>query len=86
MLEYTLNTVNCYGENLLHICAANDCLNIMKEILRKQDNHVIDRKNKFGWTPLMLAIRNRNIEIVKFLLEKNANVNKSTYLGEHGSK
>ncbi|CAK9830629.1 Ankyrin repeat and SAM domain-containing protein 6 [Anthophora retusa] len=80
--EYTLNMVNRYGENLLHISAANGCLNIMKEILRKQDCYkIIDRKNKFGWTPLMLAIRNRNIKTVKYLLEKNANVNESTYLG-----
>ena len=79
--EYTLNTVNSYGENLLHISAANGCLNITKEILRKQNSCVIDRKNKFGWTPLMLAIRNRDIQMVKFLLKKNANVNESTYLG-----
>ncbi|XP_076668062.1 uncharacterized protein LOC143368835 isoform X1 [Andrena cerasifolii] len=79
--EYTLNTVNSYGENLLHISAANGCLNITKEILRKQNICVIDRKNKFGWTPLMLAIRNRDIQTVKFLLKKNANVNESTYLG-----
>ena len=79
--EYTLNTVNSYGENLLHISAANGCLNITKEILQKQNTCVIDRKNKFGWTPLMLAIRNRDIQTVKFLLKKNANVNESTYLG-----
>ncbi|XP_076668064.1 uncharacterized protein LOC143368835 isoform X3 [Andrena cerasifolii] len=81
--EYTLNTVNSYGENLLHISAANGCLNITKEILRKQNICVIDRKNKFGWTPLMLAIRNRDIQTVKFLLKKNANVNESTYLDEY---
>ncbi|OAD54057.1 hypothetical protein WN48_08390 [Eufriesea mexicana] len=80
--EYTLNTVNSYGENLLHISAANGCLDIIKEIFRKHDCcHIIDRKNKFGWTPLMLAIRNRHIKTVKYLLQKNANVNESTYLG-----
>ncbi|XP_076245155.1 uncharacterized protein LOC143185787 [Calliopsis andreniformis] len=79
--EYTLNTVNSYGENLLHISAANGCLNIIKAILKKQDHRIINRKNKFGWTPLMLAIRNRHIETVKFLLKENANVNDSTYLG-----
>lgn len=82
LLEYTLNTVNSYGENILHISAANGCLNVAKEILRNQNSGVIDRKNKFGWTPLMLAIRNRDIQMVKFLLKNNANVNESTYLGE----
>lgn len=68
----------------MHISAANGCLNITKEILQKQDSyHIIDRKNKFGWTPLMLAIRNKDIETVKFLLEKKASVNELTYLGKH---
>ncbi|XP_076632884.1 uncharacterized protein LOC143347540 [Colletes latitarsis] len=80
--EYTLNTVNSNGENLLHISAANGCLDIIKEIFRKQDSrNIINRKNNYGWTPLMLAIRNRDIKTVKFLLEKKANVNESTYLG-----
>nr|XP_034196190.1 ankyrin repeat domain-containing protein 12-like [Osmia lignaria] len=80
--DYTLNTVNSYGENLLHISAANGCLGVITEILQKWDSHdVIDRKNQFGWTPLMLAIRNRDIKTVKFLLKQNVNINESTYLG-----
>lgn len=80
--DYTLNTVNTHGENLLHTSAANGCLNITREILWKENrSSIIDRKNKFGWTPLMIAIRNRDVETVKYLLEKNANVNESTYLG-----
>ncbi|XP_076658451.1 uncharacterized protein LOC143362302 isoform X2 [Halictus rubicundus] len=80
--DYTLNTVNSRGENLLHISAANGCLDITKEILQKENScNIIDRKTKFGWTPLMIAIRNRDVNTVKYLLEKNANVNESTYLG-----
>lgn len=79
---YTLNAVNNYGENLLHISAANDCFRIVKEILGQKKNcRVIDRKNKFGWSPLMQAIRNGNIDTVKMLLEKNANIDDATYLG-----
>ncbi|KAI4481526.1 hypothetical protein M0802_013972 [Mischocyttarus mexicanus] len=80
--EYTLNAVNNYGENLLHVSAAYGCNNIIKEILQKKENHkIINRKNKFGWTPLMQAIRNRNIDTVKLLLEEKSNVNDSNYLG-----
>ncbi|KAF7383762.1 hypothetical protein HZH68_014519 [Vespula germanica] len=80
--EYTLNAVNNYGENLLHISAAYGCSDIIKEILQKKEHHqVINRKNKFGWTPLMQAIRNRNIDTVKLLLQQKSNVNDSTYLG-----
>lgn len=75
--------MNNYGENLLHISAANDCFRIVKEILSQKKNRcVIDRKNKFGWTPLMQAIRNGNIDTVKMLLEKNANIDDATYLGK----
>ncbi|KAL6429066.1 hypothetical protein ACFW04_008097 [Cataglyphis niger] len=79
---YSLNAVNSYDENLLHISAANDCFRIVKEILNQKENyHVIDRKNKFGWTPLMQAVRNGNIDTVKLLLKKDVEVNKVTYLG-----
>ncbi|KAL2737773.1 ankyrin repeat and ELMO domain-containing protein D-like [Vespula squamosa] len=80
--EYTLNAVNNYGENLLHVSAAYGCSDIIKEILQKKEHRqVINRKNKFGWTPLMQAIRNRNIDTVKLLLQQKSNINDSTYLG-----
>ncbi|XP_029155537.1 uncharacterized protein LOC114928480 [Nylanderia fulva] len=79
---YTLNAVNNYDENLLHTSAANDCFRIVKEILSQKENcRVIDRKNKFGWTPLMQAIRNRNIDTVTLLLEKGTKIDQVTYLG-----
>lgn len=83
LIGYTLNAVNNYDENLLHISTANGCNRIVREILNRKENcRIIDRKNKFGWTPLMQAIRNGNIDTVKLLLEKNADVNQMTYLGK----
>ncbi|XP_014484235.1 PREDICTED: uncharacterized protein LOC106749372 isoform X3 [Dinoponera quadriceps] len=81
---YNLNTVNSYGENLLHVSAANGCYEITKTILdREKSRRAVDRKNKFGWTPLMQAIRNGDIDTVKLLLEKKSNVDESTYLDEY---
>lgn len=78
--------MNNYDENLLHISAANGCYEIARKILEwKESCRVIDRKNKFGWTPLMQAIRNGDIDTVKLLLEKNSSVNQSTYLGKENS-
>lgn len=80
---YNLNTVNNYDENLLHISAANGCYEIAKKILDRQKScRIINRKNKFGWTPLMQAIRNGDVDTVKLLLDKNSSVNESTYLGK----
>lgn len=68
---------------MLHVSAANGCYEIAKKILDWKSNcPIIDRKNKFGWTPLMQAIRNGDIDTVKLLLENNSNVNESTYLGK----
>ncbi|EZA58292.1 hypothetical protein DMN91_006004 [Ooceraea biroi] len=79
---YSLNTVSNYDENLLHTSAANGCSEIVKEILNQKKNcRIVDRKNKFGWTPLMQAIRNGNVDTVKLLSEKNASVGELTYLG-----
>ena len=80
MVEVSLKTVNNYGENLLHVVAANGCSRIVKEILEKEICD-INRKNVFGWTPLMQAIRNGKIDCVKILLANGANITEATYLG-----
>lgn len=75
--------MNNYDENLLHISAANGCYEITKAILDQEKNRrAVDRKNKFGWTPLMQAVRNGDMDTVKLLLEKKCNVDESTYLGK----
>lgn len=75
--------MNSYDENLLHVSAANGCYEIVKTILDQgKGRDAVDRKNIFGWTPLMQAIRNDDIDTVKLLLEKKSNVDQSTYLGK----
>lgn len=61
--------------------AANDCVDILKCILQKYDAQHLEKKNSFGWTPLMQAVRNESTETVKFLLSKNVVVNDFSYLG-----
>ena len=77
----SLNTVNNYGENLLHIGAANGCSRIIREILKREKICSLDRRNLFGWTPLMQAIRNGKIDCVKILLANGASAAESNYLG-----
>lgn len=61
--------------------AANDCVDILKCILQKCDTKYLEKKNSFGWTPLMQAVRNENSEMVNFLLSKNVIVNDFSFLG-----
>ncbi|XP_043278082.1 ankyrin repeat and SAM domain-containing protein 3-like isoform X1 [Venturia canescens] len=79
--HYSLDTVNNYGDDLLHVTAANGCYFVIKEILKKHDDCDIDKRNDNGWSPLMLAIRNGNVESVKLLLDNGCNPEQSTYQG-----
>ncbi|KAJ8672485.1 hypothetical protein QAD02_003744 [Eretmocerus hayati] len=79
--NYSLNVVNRYKENIVHTSAVNNCIEIMKCILQYHENYCLERKNAFGWTPLMQAIRNENFEMVQFLLERGVAVNDFSFLG-----
>ena len=51
------------------------------EVKRHIEQHASDidteQTNENGFTPLALAIKNRNLEVVKYLISKGANVNSS---------
>lgn len=79
---YSLNVVNRYKENIVHLSAANNCTEILKCILDQHDKCCLERKNSFGWTPLMQAVRNENTEMVKFLLSFGVHVNDFSFLGK----
>ena len=66
----------------MHVSAANNCTEIIKYILQNHDKNCLNHKNAFGWTPLMQAIRNQNLEMVKLLLHSNVIVNDFSFLGE----
>jgi hypothetical protein len=54
----------------------------MIELLLSQGGANIDIQDGMGWTPLMLAVRTRNIQLVRLVLEKGANVGKRSAHGE----
>jgi ankyrin repeat protein len=39
----------------------------------KDPNHLINRKNSFGQTPLYLAAKNGNLEVIELLMAKQVN-------------
>jgi ankyrin repeat protein len=44
--------------------------------------NIHDSPNEFGWTPLVIASFNQNIEMMEFLINKGANVN---YYNQNGT-
>lgn len=86
MAEYLpLCAVNNYGDNLLHLSATNGCNSVIEEIFKKKAYNDIDPKNDCGWTPLMQAIRNGNVETVKTLLANGCSPEESKSGGNYCS-
>jgi ankyrin repeat protein len=76
------NIQNIYGETpLLYICNANittfcsslEKINIASRLIEYKSN--LEVKNKYNRTPLHLSLINRDLNLVEFLLNANANVN-----------
>ena len=58
----------------LHTAAENGDLKTCAAIL-ENDTMLINQERDDGWTPLHCAVFSENAEIVRFLLQKNANPN-----------
>lgn len=54
------------GENLLLACKESNLTEI--KVILEQDTDLIEYKNVKGWTPLIVAAFNQNIEVVKLLI------------------
>ncbi len=61
------------GWSALHEAVYNDNAKLVKEILKKKDTD-IDAKSKAGISPLHIAVKNRDLEIVKILVKNGANI------------
>ena len=71
------------GENLLLACKESNLMEI--NVILEQETDLIEYKNAEGWTPLIVAAFNQNIEAVKLLIGLGAdpraqNVNGTTVL------
>lgn len=65
---------------LLHYCVREDLLDIIKMLIKYGDN--IDIRNGSGWSPLLIAISERNIPIFQFLMDHGARLNNNPLLKE----
>lgn len=67
-----INVLDNLGNNLLHWAAIKGKADVINVLLKKQAN--IDEKNGDNNTPLMLAVQNDNIEIIRLLIQKGAKI------------
>lgn len=76
--------VNMEGRSivsLLGIAIVSGDIELMKWLVETQDAYVNKSKN-FSISPLMLAAEKGNVEIIKYLLSKGADLNQSTLSGD----
>ena len=82
LLNKDVDVNGCYEESItspLHVAAANDHLEVVKELLMKGAS--VDLPNKHGWTALMQAAFHGHSSIVAQLICNHADVNKQSLLG-----
>ena len=63
------------GPTLLCIACQNNDERMVKTLIEECHAN-IDKENKIGNTPLIIATYHKHVEIVKYLLEQGANINK----------
>ena len=76
-----INSRDCDGETILHDAAfSNDRLDIIKYLIEEKNFKINCLDNEFV-TPLHEAARAGNLEFVKYLVEKGADINKQDIEG-----
>ncbi|XP_076332081.1 uncharacterized protein LOC143237096 [Tachypleus tridentatus] len=57
------------GNNLWHVCCNQNHLHCLQWLCNQDSNEALMDENNNGFTPIILAIRHGNVEIVQWLLE-----------------
>lgn len=69
------------GSTAAHKAAQSGDYEALKEVIEAL-NEAVNQKDANGWTPLHEGSRAGHLEIVKYLVDKGANVNEQTFGGE----
>lgn len=68
------NTRNGYGDTVLMTCASTAGKNNLSKIIIDDKKTDLNAKNKYGNTALRNAMSSQNYEIIKYLIEKGADI------------
>ena len=76
-----LNLTGEAGNSMLHVLSANSNIKLARLCI-EEHNLIVDARNDNQETPLMIAVRANEIELVKYLVEQGADVNAENANGE----
>lgn len=75
-----LTSIISFGQtNVFDACRSGNLADLEK--LYKEDPSVISKKNEAGYPPIILAAYHGREKVVKFLLDKNVNINEASDYG-----
>ena len=74
LADYDINFSNNYGENALMMAAFTGNLPLVKLLIERRGGQV----QQDGWSPIHYAVIHGNLEVVRFLLSKGAEVDALT--------
>lgn len=82
-IEELLKIKDDKDRNILHYSALNNSVNILKYLMNyKESKRIVNNKDKYGNTPLKLAIQKGNKEVVEILLDNGADIHlRDNFLG-----
>jgi len=70
------------NHNILMMASEVGCLALVKSLVKKID---VNERTRIGTTALFSAVESENPEIVRFLINKNIDVNAAEWLGDTGA-
>ncbi|WP_339045609.1 ankyrin repeat domain-containing protein [Candidatus Mesenet endosymbiont of Agriotes lineatus] len=76
----TVNAINFFGSTPLHLAAIKGHIEVAKILYGSGAN--IDKQDKKGNTALIIATKNNHTPLVRFLLQRGADYNRTNYAGQ----
>jgi ankyrin repeat protein len=73
------------GATEAHIAAREGYLDGLRQLVEVNEE-IVNAQDQNGWTPLHEAVRSKNIEVVRFLLQNGADVNLRTIQKDGGKQ
>ncbi|KAL3905926.1 MAG: hypothetical protein SGILL_009479, partial [Bacillariaceae sp.] len=82
--EHSNSAQDMYNPTI-HDFAANGKLTELVDLIERNQRHLVNSKDKNGWTPLHEGARGGYMDVVRYLVERGADVNERSHGGTGGN-